>query len=109
MLASNELMQVSWFPTLDNAGKVHVVWSQLSDETFKSRWSHWYYADVIREATLNGASFGSILDVFLSDIDGRIHNGLGALGKPRVQAAAQRHEGKYGHNDGWRYGNQTEQ
>ena len=62
MLASNELMQVSWFPTLDNAGKVHVVWSQLSDETFKSRWSHWYYADVIREATLNGASFGSILD-----------------------------------------------
>lgn len=36
MLASDELMQVSWFPTLDNAGKVHVVWSQVSDETLKT-------------------------------------------------------------------------
>lgn len=63
MLASNEQMQVSWFPTLDNAGKVHVVWSQVSDETLKNRWNNfWYYADVIREATLNGGSFGNIFD-----------------------------------------------
>lgn len=62
MLASNEEMQVSWFPTVDAAGKVHVVWSQLSDETWKNKWSHWYYADIIREATLNGGSFGSIID-----------------------------------------------
>lgn len=62
MLASNEEMQISWFPTLDNAGKVHVVWSQLSDETWKNKWSHWYYADVIREATLSGGSFGGLKD-----------------------------------------------
>lgn len=62
MLASNEEMQISWFPTLDNTGKVHVVWSQLSDETWKSRWTSWYYADIIREATLNGGSFAIIKD-----------------------------------------------
>jgi hypothetical protein len=62
MLATNQQMQISWFPTLDNAGKVHVVWSQLSDETWKSKWSSWYYADIIREATLNGGSFGNIID-----------------------------------------------
>lgn len=62
MLASNERTQISWFPTLDNAGKVHVVWSQLSDETWKNNLSHWYYADVIREATLNGGGFGGIKD-----------------------------------------------
>lgn len=63
MLASNEQMQVSWFPTLDNAGKVHVVWSQVSDESLKNRWNNfWYYADIIREATLNGGSFGNIID-----------------------------------------------
>ena len=63
MLASNELMQVSWFTTLDNAGKVHVVWSQVSDETLKNRWNtYWYYADLITEATLNGGSFGNFKD-----------------------------------------------
>jgi hypothetical protein len=62
MLATNERMQISWFPTLDNAGKVHVVWSQLSDETWKNQWSHWYYADVIREATLSSGSFGGLKD-----------------------------------------------
>ncbi len=63
MLASDELMQVSWFATLDNAGKVHVVWSQVSDETLKSRWNtYWYYADLITEATLNGGSFGNFKD-----------------------------------------------
>ncbi|MCP9766447.1 exo-alpha-sialidase [Lacihabitans sp. LS3-19] len=62
MLASNEQMQISWFPTLDNAGKVHVVWSQLSDESWKNGWSHWYYADLITEATLNGGSFGNFKD-----------------------------------------------
>ena len=63
MLASDELMQVSWFATTDNAGKVHVVWSQVSDETLKNRWnSYWYYADLITEATLNGGSFGSFKD-----------------------------------------------
>lgn len=63
MLASNELMQVSWFATLDNAGKVHVVWSQVSDETLKNRWNtYWYYADLITEATLNGGSFGNFKD-----------------------------------------------
>jgi hypothetical protein len=63
MLASDELMQVSWFPTLDNNGKVHVVWSQVSDESLKNRWnSFWWYADVITEATLNGGSFGNFID-----------------------------------------------
>jgi hypothetical protein len=62
MLASNEQMQISWFATLDNAGKVHVVWSQLSDESWKNGWSHWYYADLITEATLNGSSFGNFKD-----------------------------------------------
>ncbi len=63
MLASKELMQVSWFPTLDNVGKVHVVWSQVSDETFKNRWNNfWWYADLITEATLNGGSFGNFKD-----------------------------------------------
>ena len=63
MLASDELMQVSWFATLDNAGKVHVVWSQVSDETLKNRWNtYWWYADLITEATLNGGSFGNFKD-----------------------------------------------
>jgi hypothetical protein len=62
MLASNEQMQISWFATLDNVGKVHVVWSQLSDESWKNGWSHWYYADLITEATLNGGSFGNFKD-----------------------------------------------
>lgn len=63
MLASNELMQVSWFATLDNAGKVHVVWSQVSDETLKNRFNYyWWYADLITEATLNGGSFGNFKD-----------------------------------------------
>jgi hypothetical protein len=63
MLASDELMQVSWFPTVDNEGKVHVVWSQVSDETLRTKWnSYWWYADLITEATLNGGSFGNFKD-----------------------------------------------
>jgi hypothetical protein len=60
MLASAEQMQISWFPALDASGKVHVVWSQISEESRKNYWDSWYYADLITDVTLNGASFGGV-------------------------------------------------
>lgn len=62
MLADNEQKQVSWFTALDKAGKVRVVWSEISEESKKHNWNSWYFADIITEATLNGGSFGDFLD-----------------------------------------------
>ncbi len=63
MLANQELQQVSWFPALNPAtGKIHVVWSQMSDESSKNGWNYWYYADIIREAQIDGSSASIVID-----------------------------------------------
>jgi hypothetical protein len=62
MLADNEAMQISWFPALDNAGNLHVLWSQISSESHKNSWNSWNFADYLRDAKISGNTILGITD-----------------------------------------------
>lgn len=62
MVADNEAMQLSWFPTLDNSGNLHIFWSQISNESYKNGWNSWYYADHLRDAKISGSTVQGVTD-----------------------------------------------
>lgn len=59
-IGEKEESVISWFPTLDPAGNVTLVWSQISDESHQSNLKAWYYADWIRAAKLQEGAVGPI-------------------------------------------------
>jgi hypothetical protein len=55
--------QNSWFATVSPQGNVHVFWTQVSAESYKSNWLSWYYCDFLRTVTLNGTNRSDIVDL----------------------------------------------
>jgi hypothetical protein len=63
-LGDAKVPSYSWFVAADPKGAVHVVWSQVAKDALAAvGWSTSAYADLVREATLEGASVAGVKDV----------------------------------------------
>jgi hypothetical protein len=58
-----EEAQESWFATVTPKGKLNVFWTQLSNESIKSKQNMWYYCDFLRMAELNGTSHSAFMNL----------------------------------------------
>lgn len=55
LLGDDKVPTFSWFATLDPAGKVHVVWSQMAKDALAATSAHYWYCNLVRKAQLDGS------------------------------------------------------
>jgi len=89
----------SWFLALAPNGVAHVVWSQMAKDAFEAqRWGSYSYADLVRQATLDGANVAAVKDLVAPKplLTKEQQDQMKAAGKyPKLEDTTPRQEGLY--------------
>ena len=89
----------SWFLALDPNGVAHIVWSQMAKDALEAQhWGSYNYADLVRQATLDGANVAAVKDLVVPKplLTKAQQDQMKAAGKyPKYEDTTPRQEGLY--------------
>ena len=64
-LGDAKVPSYSWFAAVDPNGVVHVIWSQMARDAAETQGGYAWYANLVRQTTLDGATLGAVKDVIV--------------------------------------------